>query len=409
MAWRLPQVRWCHSNARLPLPALGFAGASPDLSTIVATFNGATLFPQEQALSGSSNLYEITDAGSASPGLRLVNRDSGGNLLGGACGAELGGSRDPGDAAGIGAQRTRAVSKDGSAIYFSARPAAPASGICLSSAKIRIFKRVNGSTTTAVSTSQCTRTVPTPCKTEAELNGNDYYWGASADGSKVFFTSNRQLTDSDLDSTNGFGFTGCAGGEIEQGGCDLYMYDSSPPAGKPNLVQVSAGEAVAGDHPTIGSGADVRGVAGISMDGSRVYFVAKGRLTSGGTKGANNLYVYQRDAAHPDGRIGFVAALFWPVAWMALAQKVMLTSGVKGTAGMAANRPTRCPSTVVSAREWRPATGTCWSSLPKRPCSPRKTRTRSTTSTATTTGLANCSASPASRTVRCRLNLGGKT
>ena len=115
--------------------------------------------------------------------------------------------------------------------------------------------------------------------------------GASADGSKALFSTPRQLTDSDTDSTE-----------------DLYVYDESRPAPE-RLIQASAGEVVAGDHPTVGSGAEVQGVADFAMDGSRVYFVAKGRLTTDAAAGANNLYVFERDDAHPAGRIEFVATL----------------------------------------------------------------------------------------------------
>jgi NHL repeat len=128
--------------------------------------------------------------------------------------------------------------------------------------------------------------------------GDDKYKGASADGKVVFFTTTRPLTNSDEDST-----------------ADLYLYDTSPPAGQPNLVQVSAGEAVAGKHE-VGKGAKVLGFLDNAENGSRVYFVAEGALAGKNpasnaepTAGGKNLYVYERDAAHPTGRIAFVGAL----------------------------------------------------------------------------------------------------
>ncbi len=72
----------------------------------------------------------------------------------------------------------------------------------------------------------------------------------------------------------------------------------------------------------------MQGVVAVSADGSHVYFVAQGVLTTAerpgckaqfeaaGTSeegrchavgGADNLYVYERDAAHPEGHIAFVA------------------------------------------------------------------------------------------------------
>ncbi len=60
----------------------------------------------------------------------------------------------------------------------------------------------------------------------------------------------------------------------------------------------------------------VQGVARISQDGSHVYFVAQGVLTGtpnsqGQTAqaGEENLYVFERDAAFPNGRTPFVATV----------------------------------------------------------------------------------------------------
>ena len=286
-----------------------FLGGSADLSSFVfwgpnSASSSVTLLAGESLIpTGSqfpkSNLYEIVGADTASPSLRIVNRTTGGAQIGGGCGAALGGiATSLFGADEFNGVRGRAVSEDGSVVYFSARAGTPGSS-CGTGFPVRVFKRVDGTSTVAVSASQCTRTVSDPggaCNDTAG-NGNDAYQSASADGSKVLFLSSRQLVGSatdrgDTDATS-----------------DLYLYDSNPPAGQPNLVQVSAGEVVAGDHPTVGSGANVLGLADVSADGSRVYFAATGRLTSEATQGANNLYVYQRDAEHPAGRIDFVATL----------------------------------------------------------------------------------------------------
>jgi hypothetical protein len=131
------------------------------------------------------------------------------------------------------------------------------------------------------------------------------------DGSKVYFTTTRQLAGSDLDTGAG----GCTHLYNQfapfSAGCDLYLYDSERPAGD-RLVQVSAGEANA-SHPTVGSGASVlNAITGISGDGSHVYFVAKGVLTTE-TNGAGdaavlnqpNLYVWDADTE----AVSFVAKL----------------------------------------------------------------------------------------------------
>jgi hypothetical protein len=80
-----------------------------------------------------------------------------------------------------------------------------------------------------------------------------------------------------------------------------------------HLTQLSAGETTGGH--VVGSGAETQGVVDTAADGSRAYFVAKGALTGTNVRGLapvagkNNLYVYQRDALHPAGRLAFVGEL----------------------------------------------------------------------------------------------------
>ena len=265
-------------------------GASADLSRYAFTIEGSTkmtLVPGEPLTEQAKPYFLNTKTHI----LDYVNRDSVGNLIGGNCGARLGGNLSS-----IEGFAAHAISSDGSVVYFSAKPGAPLGSPCTSAVKsefgTRIFKRVNDETTTEVSASQCNRPAlpepPGPCK---NIAGDDTYRGASDDGSVVFFSSPRQLTNSDVDSAN-----------------DLYVYDSNPPAGEPTLVQATAGAVTAG-HPTIGSGSGFLGVVDTSSDGSHVYFTATGQLTPAATNGAANLYVYERDAAHPAGRIHFIATL----------------------------------------------------------------------------------------------------
>jgi hypothetical protein len=275
-------------------------GAAADLSSFVfqreeagdaSQRASATYLPGQPPTSGEpGDIYRVSGAGSPSPALTLVNRDPGGVLISNACGAWVGSNRfnSAGDSnlsnKGL---NLRPVSADGAIIYFSVRPSG-SSACNVATDRIRIFKRIGDASTVEVSA--CARAVPASCTTP---DGDDFFQGASLDGGRAFFTTTRKLTESDEDTT-----------------LDLYLYDSNPPGGQPQLVQASAGEAVAVDHPVIGSGAEaLEGVVDVSADGSRAYFVAKGRLTAAGTKGANNLYVYQRDDAHPTGRIAFVAKL----------------------------------------------------------------------------------------------------
>jgi hypothetical protein len=235
----------------------------------------------ESALSEGSScggIYEMAGLGTGSPELRLVNVDNAGNMIGpeNASGVGMGGSSK---------KAYQAVSADGSVIYFSATP---------SGGTYTVYARIDGSETVAVSNpspSECTRTEADPggeCNIEPQPAR---YQGASANGSKVFFTTTQQLVNGDTDSTT-----------------DLYEYDfNNPPSHR--ITQVSGGGL--GDV-TPGAGAEVRGVVSISEDGSHAYFVAKGVLTTlpnavGQTAslGSNNLYAYDTDT----GETKFVATL----------------------------------------------------------------------------------------------------
>jgi hypothetical protein len=264
-------------------------GASADLSLAIFSFEGlgaVALVPGEGLVANEkSNLYEASSADSGPAAIAIVNRSDGkgGGVLGGACGASL-------------PDVPHAVSVNGTAVYFYAFPKAPGVGSgCNATGTRRLYERIGGEVTLEVSKSQCARVAPA-CQGEAELDGNDEFKGASADGRIAFFTSKRQLASSDEDES-----------------LDLYAYDRSPPAAQPNLVQVSAGETVGGH--SAGSGAKLLGLIDNAEDGSRAYFVAEGVLSGanalGDSPAANkpNLYVYERDAAHPAGRIAFVGQL----------------------------------------------------------------------------------------------------
>lgn len=103
----------------------------------------------------------------------------------------------------------------------------------------------------------------------SEAGGGGIFWGASSDGSHIFFTDESDLTP---DAT------------AASGAPDLYEYDLED--GKlTDLTVASASEP-----------ANVQGVVGVSEDGSHVYFVAKGVLAgathgTGPTRRKRNLYV----------------------------------------------------------------------------------------------------------------------
>lgn len=267
------------------VPATGFPSLtvipSRDFSHIVGTTSLAPLQvtsgPADPVAGIGNHLYEVFGATTDSPGLRLVTIEPDGTPF--PSGGTLGGPSLPATS------NFNAVSADGSRIFFTA---AMTGGVA------SVWARTDGSSTTDISepspNPQCTTTACSGATPAAAS-----FQGASADGSKVFFTTNQPLVDGDTDTTT-----------------DLYEYDFSQPAGE-NLIQVSAGDAT---DPTPGAGAGVLGVVRISDDGSHVYFTATGVLTTAtnaagqsAQQGADNLYVYERDAANPQGRTEFVADL----------------------------------------------------------------------------------------------------
>lgn len=232
----------------------------------------------------TGNTYLVRRGPGGTPALELLAREGDGTVWGGNCGAGVG------DATG---RNQGAVSTDGSRVLLSTRPeqewdqvthTGPA---CETANPVRILVREEG-----IAGAQIEELLPS-----APAGGSDFFEGASSDQSKVYLTSSRPLAASDLDAT----------------GLDLYLYEGLPGGGS-EIIQVSAGGE--GD-PSPGEGADVmKGVTAISSDGSHVYFVAHGVLTTNpnpegdvAEAGDFNLYAYTRDAAHPSGRTAFVGEL----------------------------------------------------------------------------------------------------
>ena len=99
--------------------------------------------------------------------------------------------------------------------------------------------------------------------------------GISADGQTVLFTSANELTE---DANTGEG-----GGLPNDAGSDLYSYD----VGNGKLTDLT----VDTEPADVAAGADVQEVLGASRKADYVYFVALGKLATGGTSGERNLYV----------------------------------------------------------------------------------------------------------------------
>jgi len=226
------------------------------------------------------SLYEYVGTANTVPTLVGVSGGPASTTLISQCGTELGGLT------GI---RYNAVSESGQTIYFTA--AGADSVLCEGTepSANELFARIAGARTVAISepsSEDCSG-----CDTSSSTDAN--FEGASANGSKVFFTTTQALLGSDTSE-------------------NLYEYDFNPPeeGRQPKVVRVSAGAPAA----------DVLGTTRISEDGSHVYFVARGILTnepdrslpSGhevAQEGADNLYVYERDEAFPRGRVAFIAEL----------------------------------------------------------------------------------------------------
>ncbi len=260
-------------------------GASSDLSRVLFVANrGEGGYWPGDTTEGSSSLYEYVGTGNSQP--VLVGVSDGGTVANGktlpagrlisGCETRLGGSE--GDL-------YNAVSASGETVFFTALAAGYCGGATEGPPANELYARQGGVETVPISepaSGQCEA-----CNTA--VKGSAEFQGASEDGSKVFFLTGQEL------------FSGAVG-------TNLYEYDFDNPKGE-KVVRVSADPAAPGVE------AGVLGVARVSDDGSHVYFVATGVLTGKNAEGTvpiaggDNLYVFERDAAFPAGRLAFVGTL----------------------------------------------------------------------------------------------------
>jgi hypothetical protein len=284
--------------------------ASSDISHVLVEIQQGTLIEaglpnanwpgnETVAWSGGRSLYEYTGTGNSEPTLVGVanagappwksgatHLNEGAQLIS-ECGTVLGGHQ--GDL-------YNAVSSDGQVVFFTGLqdqydPEDPGLQYqCLARAPVvdELYTRVAGEHTIAISEPslsipgrQCTGVCLTD-ETTAAGRREGIFAGASADGRKVFFLTEQPLVDEDEDDE-----------------MDLYMAEFEGEGAAMHigrLVQVS-------HDPVVGQAADVQGVMRVSENGERVYFVAKGALTSKpdlslpaghqtAVAGGDNLYVY---------------------------------------------------------------------------------------------------------------------
>jgi hypothetical protein len=268
-------------------------GASTDLSRVVFS-QAAALTPGAPQGVGlhALNVYAWAKGSSE---LHLVNVPPEGKSFGEYGGANGGASTG---APGLfGEPRYgdvwRAVSANGSRVFFTAfedRGPQEASEFG------QVYLRENPSSAVedcAVAGDSCTVEVSASQRTEPDVHGvnkyggprNARYWGASTEGSRVFFTSDVELTN---DAQTG----------PEDNAPNLYEYDVETK----QLTDLTVDEFTANKTGDT-DGAAVLGLVTAGEDGSYVYFVAEGNLAPGATSDEPNLYL-----SHA-GHVSFIATL----------------------------------------------------------------------------------------------------
>jgi sugar lactone lactonase YvrE len=242
--------------------------------------------------------YSGSDNGQ--PLLVAVSGGYGSTDLIGICGAELGGNRGSGEPGSL--------SVDGSTVFFTAYACAQGSG-ANSATPVpvdAIYARINGDLPTAHTVAISQRS-PADCTTPGCITSapaDASFVAASADAVRSYFLSTQQLTDDAGQDPKPEDNARTCQSTTGANGCNLYLYDSSRPAGH-ELSVVSAGD-------SSGGGPRVQGTVAVSKDGTRAYFVAKGVLTAapnaqGQTAGdgQDNLYVFDAGT----GTTTFIASL----------------------------------------------------------------------------------------------------
>jgi hypothetical protein len=255
-----------------------YEGATSDLSHVLFT-QTAFHWPFDPSSNGVPSLYEYVGTGNGVPLLVGVNGGPGSTNVISRCGTRLveGESK---------AERLRSLRIDGGRVFFIAQA-------CGSLPPVNeLFARIDNELPDAhtVAISEPSKEDCAACDTEEGVLASASFIGVSADASKFFFYTSQPLLGGDSSP-------------------NIYEYDFDSPGQK--IVRVSGGDSTV-SNPT----ANVQGGAVISRDGSHVYFVATGVLTKtpnsqgqSATEGAENLYVFERDAQYPAGRTAFIASV----------------------------------------------------------------------------------------------------
>ncbi len=273
-----------------------YAGASSDFSHIMLkSGNTERMLPQASSMTNVVSLYDMTARGARALSLQLVALKDNGELIDRFCPSVLGGEVGQGS-------RFNAIADDGSEIFFTTNANEAAGAACDGAPgaidpqnPAIVFVRLAGQRTLQVSAP-----LPRDCEAGAPCSSappmRAEFVGADETGSKVFFTTRQPLVSADRDSGN-----------------DLYMAQIGCPGGGEGCATAEkevTSLTLVSDDPTNGQVAEVQGTVLMANDGSRVYFVARGVLSSGANAegrapvdGADNLYVYDST----EGSTTFVA------------------------------------------------------------------------------------------------------
>jgi hypothetical protein len=260
------------------LGGYSYAGASSDLSHLLLSISGfSALWPGDTTEhTTTTSLYEYAGTENTAPQLVGLSNES--RLISN-CGTVL----------GLEEQDTyNAISTNGRTVFFTAL--GHNAGGCEASATApevsELYARVAETETVPISEPS-----PTQCaECNTAVRSSPEFRGASQDGSKVFFTTEQDLLPGAATS-------------------NLYEYNFHAAKGA-KVLRVSAGT----------EQAEVLGVARVSEDGSHVYFVARGVLTTEpdpflapghatAVAGQPNLYLFEQNEGHPGGHVRFVATL----------------------------------------------------------------------------------------------------
>ncbi|HWY18941.1 MAG TPA: hypothetical protein VNY27_09565 [Solirubrobacteraceae bacterium] len=275
--------------------SLAYDGGSADFCHIVfrpTEFGGLFLGAPVRV-----QVYELQSGCGGEPSLRLVGVNNHGKPINPACEDFVGGGaggRENG-------RMMNGVAAEGREIFFtqSVNVGAGEAGCARLDRELphQLFVRLDGARTLEVSKPVAQACVEVPCE-GAVSRPSSRFWGASEDGSRVFFTSAAPLTEEgDATSNLYLASIGCPGGGE---GCETSQ--------KQVVSLVRASRAAHSGEP-----AEVQGVVSVAPDGSRVYFVARGVLSEGANaegrapvKGADNLYAYDTATGGPPA---FITAL----------------------------------------------------------------------------------------------------